>query len=197
MKVIKPLLLAALLGASLTVAAKDDGAKAREEAERLLEAVKMEASFANLQQGLMQRELKANPQFSAYRDQLQAYFDKHVSYAGMKDELVALYASEFSADELRQISRFYGTEAGQKALAKMPSLLNRSVQLSVARVEKNAPELEAMINEEALRRRAVLQKAVRQGEKMSAEKAAADGEAADQGPTSAQDSTKTETETQD
>ncbi|HEX5756378.1 MAG TPA: DUF2059 domain-containing protein, partial [Arenimonas sp.] len=155
---IKPLLLAALLGASLTVAAKDDAAKAREEAEQLLEAVKMEASFVNLQQGLMQRELKANPQFGPYQEQLQAYFDKHVSYAGLKDELVALYASEFSADELQQITRFYRTEAGQKALAKMPGLLNRSVQLSVARVENNAPELEAMINAEAERRRAELSK---------------------------------------
>lgn len=47
----------------------------------------------------------------------------------LMDALAAVYSSNFSADELRAVTAFYRTPAGQKFLLKMPIIAQQSMAL--------------------------------------------------------------------
>jgi PAS domain-containing protein len=76
---------------------------------------------------------------------------KHVSYVALKPELVQMYKSNFTAQEINAISDFYESPAGQKALQKLPEIMQQSAQLGFAKVQQNLPELQSMIAQEAAR----------------------------------------------
>lgn len=72
--------------------------------------------------------------------------------ASMIDQIAALYAAGFSADELRQIEAFYAQPAGQKFLAKSDALAQASAQISQDVSQKAADELKQRLIE-ALRQK--------------------------------------------
>ena len=68
-------------------------------------------------------------------------------YNAMLDGVSALYASSFSADELRQIEAFYRTTAGQKLLEKAPGIAQQSDDLVQQISRKAADELKLRLTE--------------------------------------------------
>lgn len=64
----------------------------------------------------------------------------------MMKEMVPLYARHFTADEIRQLTAFYHSPVGAKALSVMPQLMMEGMQLGqrviMPRVQKMAAELE-------------------------------------------------------
>lgn len=70
----------------------------------------------------------------------------------MTDQIAALYAAGFSADELRQIEAFYAQPAGQKLLARSDALTQASAQISQDVSQKAADELKQRLIE-ALRQK--------------------------------------------
>src|SRR4051812_17515109 len=70
----------------------------------------------------------------------------------MIDQTAALYASNFSVDELRQIEAFYSQPAGQKVLQKWPALTQQSAQIGQDVSRKAADELKQRLTE-ALRQK--------------------------------------------
>lgn len=72
--------------------------------------------------------------------------------ASMVDQIAALYAAGFSADELRQIDAFYAQPVGQKFLAKSDALVQASAQIGQDVGLKAADELKQRLIE-ALRQK--------------------------------------------
>ncbi len=63
--------------------------------------------------------------------------------------LVALYEESFTESELRDMTAFYKTPTGQKALTVLPELSRRMIEIGVTEAKKHAQELEAMIRDRA------------------------------------------------
>ena len=72
--------------------------------------------------------------------------------ASLVDQIAALYAASFSADELAQIEAFYAQPAGQKFLAKSDALAQASAQIGQDISQKAADELKLRLIE-ALRQK--------------------------------------------
>ena len=73
-------------------------------------------------------------------------------YASMVDGIAAIYASNFTADELRQIEAFYRQPVGKKMLEKMPVISQQALAVGQEIGRKAADDLRQRITE-ALRQR--------------------------------------------
>lgn len=73
-------------------------------------------------------------------------------YSAMVDNIATVYASNFTAGELREIEAFYRQPVGQKLLEKAPTLAQQSMQVGQDASRKAAEDLRARLTE-ALRQK--------------------------------------------
>jgi hypothetical protein len=138
-------LLVVSLGLGLATAAGADPASHREAALALCEAINMEASLALSIESEMNRKTTQNPTLAQHRAAIETFFRKHMSWEALKDEFVALYMEVFTESELREMTAFYETPTGQKAIEKTPQIVQRGAQIGARRVKQNKAELERLI----------------------------------------------------
>ena len=65
--------------------------------------------------------------FEAAQPKLMEAFQAR--YSELNDLLATVYASNFSAQELQDMTAFYRTPTGQKVLARLPSVAQQSLQV--------------------------------------------------------------------
>jgi uncharacterized protein len=73
-------------------------------------------------------------------------------YTSMVDGIAAIYATNFTADELRQIEAFYRQPVGQKMLEKLPVISQQALAVGQEIGRKAAEDLRQRLSE-ALRQR--------------------------------------------
>lgn len=149
MKAIPLMLLVASLHLATTPARADSAATA--EAEKLLQTMNMQSALQASMEQMLDVQIQQNPAMGPYRQVMQQFFQKHMSYQSLKPELVQIYAEAFSAQELAEINQFYTSQVGQKTIQKMPELMGKGARIGAARVQANIGELQAMIKAEAQR----------------------------------------------
>ena len=66
-------------------------------------------------------------------------------------DIMVKHPEAFTAAELIKINEFYSTDAGQKAIEKMPELMTKGGMIGASRVQENLGELQDMIKAEAER----------------------------------------------
>jgi len=64
------------------------------------------------------------------------------------DQMAAVYARNFTSDEIRQLTTFYRSPVGQKFLEKMPTVMQESMSLGQAFGQQVATELQGKMIEE-------------------------------------------------
>jgi len=64
------------------------------------------------------------------------------------DQMAAVYARNFTRDEIGQLTTFYRTPVGQKFLEKMPTVMQESMSLGQAFGQRVAGELQTRMIEE-------------------------------------------------
>ena len=128
-------LLAALLFLLMPVRAQSPVNDTEAAARELITTMKLDEQFKTLMPGIM-RMIK--PAIVQNRPDVEREFDAlmPVLMAGMQarmgellDAVVAVYVSNFSADELRAATAFYRTPAGQKFLQKNPLVAQQTMLL--------------------------------------------------------------------
>ena len=120
-------------------------------AYELFDSVDMKGTLDATMEKMMQLQLQQNPALLPYRGVMQSFLRKYLSYESLRDELAKIYSEEFSEGELHEITQFYKTQTGQKALKKIPLLTEKGAQLGMSRVQGHLPEFKAMIEAEAKR----------------------------------------------
>ncbi len=142
------LILAVAAAVLIGGAVRADEKSHKAAAEKLLEVTDAEK---NLQRSIdlsLEQQLRANPQLAPAKEAMKKFFNKHLSYAALKDDLVKMYTEEFTEEELKKVVEFYSTPAGKKMAAKQPTLMQKGGELGMKRVQDNADELRKMIEEE-------------------------------------------------
>jgi hypothetical protein len=127
---------------SMNVWANDEAVA---EAEKLLDNLGMEAILEQSITQSLDFQVQKNPELVPYVGVMKAFLAKHMSYESLKDDIVNLYSTTFSVQELKDISAFYSTETGKKTLQKLPELARISNQLGSDRVQENIEELHQML----------------------------------------------------
>ena len=117
-------------------------------AEELLLAMKSDKLLSQSIDQILDAQAESNPELARLRPVMKRFFDKHMSWESLKDELIAIYVKEFTVAELREMVKFYKTPVGQKLAEKTPVLTSKGMQLGMARMQANQAELRQMIEAE-------------------------------------------------
>lgn len=148
MNTIKTILFIALFSVSSFSFA--DG-NARKEAEALLNIMGMEKALQQTIEQMLTLQMQQNPTLAPFKQVMLKFFNKHMSYESLKEDMATIYAEAFTEQELKELNAFYRTPTGQKTIQKMPELMQKGGQLGVKRVQDNMSELQQMIQEESQR----------------------------------------------
>ena len=148
MKLSNALAALALLGCSAAGAADPARVNA---ALALFDAMNMKIALEQTIEQSAMAEIDKNPALLPFRGVFLAFLGKHMGYDTIKHDLAALYADAFTEQELMQLTLFYTTPVGKKAMEKLPALTVAAGKLGERKVMENATELQSMIAEEARR----------------------------------------------
>ncbi|NIS95288.1 MAG: DUF2059 domain-containing protein, partial [Nitrosopumilaceae archaeon] len=80
-----------------------------------------------------------------YEDILQNFYNKYSNWDVVKEEVLKMYTETFTEKELKELTAFYKSPTGQKALSEMPPLMVKTIALGQKNIEKHLPELQAEI----------------------------------------------------
>lgn len=84
----------------------------------------------------------------AFKRVMKTFMNKYFTWDLLKDKIAAIYANEFTEDELKQITAFYNSPVGQKVGQKLPSLMQQGMMVGQTAVEAHKGELEQMMTDE-------------------------------------------------
>src|SRR5687767_14095113 len=118
---------------------------ARAVADSLLRAMDREGVMQSGAMSTFDATVSAQPQMIQFRDVVQAWYRKHLSWAEFGPSMVQLYAEMFTEAELRAYLAFYRTPAGRQLAKLTPELTRRGAQLGADVATKHSAELQEMI----------------------------------------------------
>jgi hypothetical protein len=147
MKIAQMLIIAALIAPLCR--ADDEGVAL---ADKLLDLTGSQAFMqktfeTGLKPSLDQMKAKGAPDelVNAIHTEAQGFFQENFNWEVMKPEFAKLYSDNFTNAELRDIIAFYQTPTGQKAINKMPELMQQSIMMSMKNVQANMPEFQRRV----------------------------------------------------
>ena len=147
MKHLKPLIaVTALIFFSISqgLSAADNSSHVQQ-VETLFKLTQMETKVDQSIDSIMELQLSQNPQLAQHQAKMRAFFEKHIGWAALKNDITAMYLKTFSEDELKAINGFYITPAGQKVITALPGLVQQRNQLAMMRLQQNIGELQQII----------------------------------------------------
>lgn len=131
-----------------------DEASHREAALRILDITKagdrmqvgFQAMIDPVVAGMRQRGM---PEAAAteVREAFKEWFAKEIKWEEIKPKLVELYTKEFSETELTELHAFYKTPTGQKAIEKMPVVMQQSSRIGSEYAQTKGDLLQAKLKD--------------------------------------------------
>lgn len=144
------LFLLTTLPASPVISSADQNSH-RKAAENLLIAMNINQTAAETVDKMVELEIEKNLQLSLFKDVMRGFFLKYMTGDVLIDFLSGLYMDEFSENELIELTAFYKTPTGQKAIKKLPLLSQKGARWGQKQVSDNVDELKKLIADEAKR----------------------------------------------
>jgi hypothetical protein len=148
------LLLVSLGAAPAQVPPAAPNAAATAAARSLVTTMKLADQFKAIMpvilQGLKPAIVQGRPEVERDLDAMMPKLLEAFSpyYNQMIDGIVSVYATNFTADELREIEAFYNTSTGQKMLLKTQTVMQQSMQVGQLFGQKAAEDLRNVAVEE-------------------------------------------------
>lgn len=121
---------------------------ANNEALTLLATMNMKESYDGMIKRITQMQIQANPQLKAIEPTIEAFFTKYMGWEAQRGDIAALYAKNYTTEELKELNKFYQTPLGQKTVQIMPQLAAASAKIGQSRMMQHMPEMKAMIEAE-------------------------------------------------
>ncbi len=117
-------------------------------AHQLLETMNMRQTYASMLERITQMQLQQNPELVVIQPTIHAFFKKYMGWDALKDDMAAIYAKNYTAQELGEINAFYQTPVGQKTVQLMPQLAAAGAQIGQSKLAAHMGELQMMIEAE-------------------------------------------------
>ena len=114
----------------------------------LLATMNMRESYEGMIKRITQMQIQANPQLKAIEPTIHAFFTKYMGWEAQRGDIAALYAKNYTTEELKELNKFYQTPLGQKTVQLMPQLAAASAQIGQSKMMAHMPEMKAMIESE-------------------------------------------------
>ena len=144
------LVVACLLMFSLSMPAfAEPTASHIQAAEALLAATNMEKVLTDATNVTLTAQISANPTLVPFEGTMREFLGKYMGYQALKPDLVKLYADAFTESELKELTAFYNTPTGKKAINSMGDLMAKGAALGQQKVMEHQDELIQMIQKRA------------------------------------------------
>jgi hypothetical protein len=150
---VRPVIVLALFLTGVTTTSSADETSHRAAAEEILTLTNTEKVMQAAMDTMLDAQLKANPTLEPVKDVMKRFLAKYLSFAAVKEDMITLYVTEFTEEELKELAAFYRTPTGKKAIEKLPVLFQKGAEIGTKRVQEHLPELQQMIQAE-LRKKA-------------------------------------------
>lgn len=131
-------------GAPAPASAKPDKEHLRT-ALKLLETMETDKALQKGIENMVDLKIKQQPLLAPYRETLLKFFSKYTSWDSLKNDMAAIYAENFTTEELKKLIDFYQTPVGKKFARKNPELARRGSILGMQKVQEHMLELREMI----------------------------------------------------
>ena len=128
-----------------------DQASHLEAAEDLLASININQTMTETADQMVQNQIAMNPQMAPYKEIMRGFFLKYMTGDVLIKFLSGVYMEEFTEKELNDLTNFYKTPTGKKAIKKLPTLTLKGAQWGQKQVNDNLAELRSLITEEAKR----------------------------------------------
>lgn len=117
----------------------------------LLDRMDMRDTLSRTIGQYLEMEIEKSPELVPFRQIMLTFLNKHMGFDSVRMDFARIYADAFDEKELAEMSAFYATPTGRKAIQRLPELTAMGARLGQRKVEENMAELEAMIANEARR----------------------------------------------
>lgn len=115
--------------------------------EDFLIVMNMESLMSQTIQQLVNVQIQRNQKLAPFKRTMLTFFTKYLGWAIVKDEVISIWKNTFIETEIRELTAFYRTPTGQKALKVMPALTAKGAQIGQQRVQQHLSELIRMVEE--------------------------------------------------
>lgn len=139
----------AFIALPITVHAGDGNAAGLQSAEELLKVMHLEKVTMDGINAAFDLQIQNNPTLTPYRDVMHEWAGKYLTWDSFAPKIAALYAQTFTERELRELTAFYRTPTGQKALAEMANLFQKSAAIGQEIGQQHQKELQEMMRARA------------------------------------------------
>ena len=113
--------------------------------QELFGAMKLKAQVQQMPDAMINSEIRNNPGLMPFRDVMVTWLKKYMTWEAMAPDLTKLYADTFTEAETREMTAFYKTPTGQKAMAKMPEITQRSAMIGAQLGQAHSEELQKLM----------------------------------------------------
>lgn len=120
-------------------------------AQDLIASININKTMTETVDRMVALEVQKNPQLGPFKDIMRDFFLKYMTGDVLTDFISKLYVEEFSEKELNELTAFYKTSTGQKAIKKLPVLTQKGAIWGQKQVNDNIDELRTLIAEESKR----------------------------------------------
>jgi len=114
----------------------------------LLATMNMKESYEGMIKRITQMQVQSNPQLQKIAPMIEAFFTKYMGWEAQRGDIAALYAKNYTTEELKELSKFYQSPLGQKTIQIMPQLAAASAKIGQSKMMEHMPEMKAMIEAE-------------------------------------------------
>jgi len=114
----------------------------------LLATMNMKESYEGMITRITKMQIQANPQLKAIEPTIHAFFTKYMGWEAQRGDIAALYAKNYTVEELNELNKFYQTPLGQKTIQLMPQLAAAGAQIGQSKMMQHMPEMKTMIETE-------------------------------------------------
>ncbi|MCC2547171.1 DUF2059 domain-containing protein [Hymenobacter sp. BT175] len=119
----------------------------RKASEELLQVLQMEKFTTESINQMLTMQIQQRPGLEVVEPEMRAFMNKYMSWNALREDMVRLYAREFTEKELRDLVKFYKSPTGQKYVSKQSSLMQSGMEIGQRRVRENMPELQRTVEE--------------------------------------------------
>ena len=111
----------------------------------LFKVMNMERTIDASINTMLNTQLQANPHLEPFEATMREFFAQYMSWESLENEFVDMYMEAFTQREIEDLLAFYKTPTGNKAISRLPELMEQGAALGVRRVQENMPALQAKI----------------------------------------------------
>jgi hypothetical protein len=118
-------------------------------AETLLKATGIDKQFEDITNTMLSTLGNQIPQDkkASFVEVMKKFMGKYFSWDVIKADLSAMYASEFSEADLKELTAFYNTPAGKRFSQKLPILTQKGALMGQKIIQDHQAELQQMMKD--------------------------------------------------